>query len=254
MRKENGRSFRPRQSPEPAASTLTTHFRTRPSVPLRLKLFQNDNPCMTHSSPAVGVLVHAQCHDCEFKASGTHEDVASACRAHRHPNSTFLVAMKSAQSKEVWTKHFEARPPLLTDTARLPKPYPRLYIWGTTLAALIVTGLGALLSRWLVRMWYPSMDALVHGSFMLLVVGGLIYTLLRFTNDRRAAEIDRFRTVAECNHHIRNALQVLSLTRDTRTQQGSPDVSRHTADSVYRIELTLAEVLPRVLQWPRTTA
>ena len=98
------------------------------------------------------------------------------------------------------------------------------------------------------------MGGLVHGTFMLLVVGGLIYTLLRYTNDRRAADIARFRTVAECNHHIRNALQVLSLTRDARTQQGSPEASRYAADSVQRIELTLAEVLPRVLQWPRANA
>ena len=209
---------------------------------------------MTHSSPTAGVLVHAQCHDCGFKAAGTYEDVACACRAHRHPNSTFLDAMNSTQRQETWTKHFAACPPLLVDTAQLPQPYPRHHICVTTLAALVVTGLGALFSRWLVIMWYPSMDALVHGSFMLLVVGGLIYTLLRYTNDRRAADIDRFRTVAECNHHIRNALQVLSLARDTRTQQGSPEVSRHTADSVHRIELTLSEVLPRVLQWPRTNA
>ena len=115
------------------------------------------------------------------------------------------------------------------------------------MAALIVTGVGALFSRWLVKTWYPSMDGMVHGTFMLLVVGGLIYTMLRRANERRAADIERFRTVAKCNHHIRNALQVLSLTCDTRTQQGSPDVSRHTADSVHRIELTLAEVLPKVL-------
>jgi len=199
-------------------------------------------------------MVHALCRDCGFKVAGTHEDVAIACRAHRHPNSTFLVAMKSAHSEEAWPKPFEARPPLLTDPARLPQPYPRLYIWGTTLAALIVTGASALFSRWLVDMWYPSMDAMVHGSFMLLVVGGLFYTLLRYANDRRAADIDRFRTVAECNHHIRNALQVLSLTRDARTQQGSVEVSRQTADSMRRIELTLTEVLPKVLQWPRTSA
>ena len=111
-----------------------------------------------------------------------------------------------------------------------------------------------LFSRWLVIMWYPSMDGIVHGLFMLLVVGGLIYALLRYTNDRRAADIERFRTVAECNHHIRNALQVLSLTRDARTQQGSPEVSRYAADSVHRIELTLAEVLPRVLHGSRTNA
>ena len=209
---------------------------------------------MTHSSPTTSVLVHAQCHACGFKAAGTLEDVVNACRTHPHSSSTSLVARNGDQREEAWTKHFQALPPVLVDTARMPQPYPRLYIWATTVAALIVTGACALFSRWLAIMWYPSIGGMVHGTFMLLVVGGLIYTLLRYTNDRRAADIQRFRTVAECNHHSRNALQVLSLTRDARTQPGSPEVSRYTADSVQRIELTLAEVLPRVLQRPRTNA
>jgi hypothetical protein len=222
---------------------------------LLLKWFQNDNLSMTHSSPTASVFVHAQCHDCGFTAAGTHEDVVIACRAHRHPNSTFLVAMNGAEIEETWARYFQARPRLLVDTARLPKHYPRLYIWGTTFIALMMSAVGAMFSRWLANTWYPSMDGLVHGGFMLLVVGGLVYTLLRYANDRRAADIQRFRTVAECNHHIRNALQVLSYTCDARNQQGSPEVRRHTADSVHRIELTLAEVLPRALRrWPRTNA
>jgi hypothetical protein len=140
------------------------------------------------------------------------------------------------------------------DTAGLPQPYPRLYILGATLAALIVTAGGALFSRWLVDTWYFPMGGWVHGSFMLLVVGGLVYTLLRYANDRRAANIRRFRIVAECNHHIRNALQVLTLTHDARIQQESLGISRQIADAVHRIELTLAEVFPRVLQGPRTDA
>ena len=42
------------------------------------------------------------------------------------------------------------------------------------LAALIVTAGGALFSRWLVDTWYPSMSGWIHGSFMLLTVGGLV--------------------------------------------------------------------------------
>jgi hypothetical protein len=198
------------------------------------------------------VLVHAQCHECGFKAAGTYEDVALACRTHRHPHSTCFFASKSEPKGEVWAKHFEGRPTLLVDTACLPQPYPRLYIVATALAAVIVAGAGALFSRWLAIRFYPSVGGLVHGAFMLLVVGGLIYTLLRYTNDRRAIDIERFRTVAECNHHIRNALQVLSLS--ARVQQGPGEASRHTADSVHRIELTLAEVLPKVLKGPRVNA
>jgi hypothetical protein len=141
----------------------------------------------------------------------------------------------------------ESVSPLQADTALLPQPYPRLYILGGTLAALIVTAGGALFSRWLVDTWNPSMGGWIHGSFMLLIVGGLVYTSLRYENDRRAANIHRFRVVAECNHHIRNALQVLIFNHDGPIQQGSLGISGQIADAVRRIELTLSEVFPRVL-------
>jgi hypothetical protein len=81
---------------------------------------------------------------------------------------------------------------------------------------------------------------------MLLVVGGLVYTLLRRESDRRTATIERLRIVAECNHHIRNALQVLILTGDARTEQVALGVQQ-VADAVHRIDLTLSEVLPKVV-------
>ena len=144
--------------------------------------------------------------------------------------------------------HFEeSLSPLLADTARLPQPYPSFHIFGGILAALIVTAGGALFSRWLVDTWYPAMSGWIHGSFMLLIVGGLLYTLLRYENDRRAANIHRFRVVAECNHHIRNALQVLIFNHDGRIQQEALGISRQITDAVHRIELTLSEVFPRVL-------
>jgi hypothetical protein len=154
-------------------------------------------------SPATDVLVDFQCRDCSFKAAGTYADVEVARRAHRHPNLS-LVATDEAERERLWKAHFEASlSPLLADTTRLPQPYPRFHILGATLIALIVTGGGALFSRWLVETWYRTMGGWIHGSFMLLIVGGLVYLLLRHENDRRAANIHRFRVVAECNHHIR---------------------------------------------------
>jgi len=202
---------------------------------------------MTHSSPTTDVLVDFQCHDCCFKAAGTYADVEIARRAHRHPNLS-LVAIDRAERERLWTMYFEESvSPLQADTALLPQPYPRLYILGGTLAALIVTAGGALFSRWLVDTWNPSMGGWIHGSFMLLIVGGLVYTSLRYENDHRAANIRRFRIVAECNHHIRNALQVLIFNHAGPIQQGSLGISGQIADAVRRIELTLSEVFPRVL-------
>jgi hypothetical protein len=202
---------------------------------------------MTPSSPTPDALVDFQCRDCCFKAAGTYADVEIARRAHRHPNLS-LVPIDKAERERLWTTHFEEPlSPLLADTTRLPQPYPRFHILGGIMAALIVTAAGALFSRWLVETWYPAMGGWIHGSFMLLIVGGLLYALLSYENNRRAANIQRFRVVAECNHHIRNALQVLIFNHDGSIQEGSLGVSRQIADAVHRIELTLSEVFPKVL-------
>jgi hypothetical protein len=209
---------------------------------------------MVHSSRTNDVMVDFQCRDCCFKATGAYADVEIARLAHRHPNLS-LEAIDRAERERLWTKHFEGSlSPRLTYSARLLQPYPRFYIWGGILVAIIVAAGGALFSRWLVDAWYPPMGGWIHGSFMLLIVGGLLYTSLRYENNRRAANIHRFQVVAECNHHIRNALQVLIFNRDGPTQQGSQGVSRQIADAVHRIELTLSEVFPRVLKEPRTDA
>lgn len=202
---------------------------------------------MTPSSPTPDALVDFQCRDCCFKAAGTYADVEIARRAHRHPNLS-LVPIDKAERERLWTTHFEEPlSPLLADTTRLPQPYPRFHILGGIMAALIVTAAGALFSRWLVETWYPAMGGWIHGSFMLLIVGGLLYALLSYENNRRAANIQRFRVVAECNHHIRNALQVLIFNHDGSIHEGSLGVSRQIADAVHRIELTLSEVFPKVL-------
>ena len=202
---------------------------------------------LTHSSPAADVLVDFQCRDCCFKAAGTYADVEIARRAHRHPNLS-LVPMDGVERQRLWTKYFEEPlAPPLADTARLPRPYPRFYVWAGILGALLVTAGGALFSRWAVDTWYPPMGGWFHGSFMLLIVGGLIYVLLRYENNRRAANIHRFRVVAECNHHIRNALQVLIFNYHGDIQQESLGLSRQIAEAVRRIELTLSEVFPGVL-------
>jgi hypothetical protein len=206
----------------------------------------SSNELLPHS-PTPDVLVDFQCRDCCFKAAGTYADVEIARRAHRHPNLS-LVAMDGTERQRLWTKYFdEPLSPPLADTARLAQPYPRFYMWGGILAALIVTAGGALFSRWAVDTWYPSMGGWIHGSFMLLIVGGLTYALMKYENNRRAANIHRFRVVVECNHHIRNALQVLIFNYDGTIQQKSLGISRQIADAVRRIELTLSEVFPEVL-------
>ncbi len=199
---------------------------------------------MAQSSPTTDDLVDFQCQNCSFKAAGTYADVETARRAHRHP--TLSLVPDKAERERLWATYFEKPPSSpMADAIPLLQPYRRFRLLSITVAAIIVTAGGALFSRWLVSTLYHSMGGWVHGSFMLAIVGGLVYLVLRGENNRRAAYIRRFRVVEECNHHIRNALCVLMFGHDG--QQDSLGISRQIADAVHRIELTLSEVFPRVL-------
>jgi len=74
-----------------------------------------------------------------------------------------------------------------------------------------------------------------------LVAGYLFYTLALNERMRREQMRERLRTVAEMNHHIRNALQVITYATAVGKDDESVELIRN---SVERIEWTLREVLP----------
>ena len=74
-----------------------------------------------------------------------------------------------------------------------------------------------------------------------LVAGYLFYTLALNERMRREQMRDRLRTIADMNHHIRNALQVITYATATGKDEQSVELIR---SSVERIEWTLREVLP----------
>ncbi len=78
-----------------------------------------------------------------------------------------------------------------------------------------------------------------------LFAGGLFYQLAREERIHRELVSARMKTIAELNHHIRNALQVIKFWG--AQQKSSLDAMQLQLinDSVDRIEWALREVLPR---------
>ena len=74
-----------------------------------------------------------------------------------------------------------------------------------------------------------------------LVAGLLFYTLTNNERERRKLVRERLSTISEMNHHIRNALQVITYATATGNHDESVDLIR---TSVERIEWALREVLP----------
>jgi hypothetical protein len=86
----------------------------------------------------------------------------------------------------------------------------------------------------------PDIMALSNG--LTGIAAGLLYfQITRVERERRAATQERLRTIAEMNHHIRNALQVIAYASTTTDKTQSVEL---IDQSVERIEWALREVLP----------
>lgn len=77
-----------------------------------------------------------------------------------------------------------------------------------------------------------------------LVVAGLFLELTRNVQSRRRLVQARLEVIADMNHHIRNALQVLSYGTATHGSKKETEMMR---ESINRIEWALREVLPGYL-------
>jgi len=111
--------------------------------------------------------------------------------------------------------------------------------------ALIVSALGIVLDHTLIKEGLPRFGMLIISNGLTgIFAGGLFYQLAREERASRELVQARMKTIAELNHHIRNALQVI---RFLGGQRSGLDVVQLQLinDSVDRIEWALREVLPR---------
>jgi signal transduction histidine kinase len=74
-----------------------------------------------------------------------------------------------------------------------------------------------------------------------VLVGVLLYRVMDQAYKRRTAVLARLETIADLNHHIRNALHVISLSAYTTQNKLAIDA---IDESVERINRALREILP----------
>ena len=98
---------------------------------------------------------------------------------------------------------------------------------------------GGVLDWFVTRQYLPRISLMLAGAAVALAVGLLVFQLLTDIQERYQAMMDRLQRVAELNHHIRNALQVIAyhnvLERSERAIQ-------QVNAEVLRIESVLREV------------
>ena len=110
------------------------------------------------------------------------------------------------------------------------------------IALVVVASSSYLLEVGLHRDGVPSRDLILISNLLIgLVAGALVYVLSLRERHRQDYVECRLRVIAEMNHHIRNALQVISFhTRKGDTQEVG------IREAVERIQWALREVLPQL--------
>ncbi len=127
-------------------------------------------------------------------------------------------------------------------------PYPRKshHAWMFALKSVVfgfcVFILGSALAAWLtlhnVHGWLAFVDNFVAG-----IAAGLMVLLYERWRQR---EVDKkLRTILLMNHHVRNALQIISAASSS---DHSPEQPTRVQDAVRRIEWALREVLPGAIE------
>jgi hypothetical protein len=118
-----------------------------------------------------------------------------------------------------------------------------LFVAVVALVSLVGYGLDRLLMYEGLSRWYLLA---VSNTLTGIVAGGLFVYVVRQEEARRDRIRERMQTVAELNHHIRNALQVIKLCGKQATVSNLDDRQLQLIkESADRIEWALREVLPK---------
>ena len=98
---------------------------------------------------------------------------------------------------------------------------------------------GGVLDWFVTRQYLPRISLMLAGAAVALAVGLLVFQILTDIQERYQAMLDRLRRIAELNHHIRNALQVIAYHNVAElNERAIPQVNAE----VVRIESVLREV------------
>jgi signal transduction histidine kinase len=111
-------------------------------------------------------------------------------------------------------------------------------------AALLVFCIGAGLDWFVLHENESRTIAIsVSDSLAALIAGALVFRLLQYERVRRRQLRKRLEIIAEMNHHVRNALQVISLSTYSSADQRELAAIK---ESVNRIQWALREILPKL--------
>jgi hypothetical protein len=111
------------------------------------------------------------------------------------------------------------------------------------LFAAFVSGIGVGFDRLLLHEGVPRLGVLFLSNLLTGLAAGVLFLQNKIRSQEKQKLLEqRLNKVAEMNHHVRNALQVVAFYR---SQVNDPEAGRLLQESIKRIEWTLEEILPR---------
>ena len=137
--------------------------------------------------------------------------------------------------------HLDVKPEELTPVE--PLTTWRMFLL-SVVAALIVFVIGAAVDMVVLhehdsRLTASEVSDVLGGC----IAGALIFRLLQYERERRARLRQKLIVIADMNHHVRNALQVISLHTYSSADQQQIEAVR---ESMRRIQWALKEILPKL--------
>ena len=129
-----------------------------------------------------------------------------------------------------------------------PLPAEPLSTWRmfllAVIAALIVFVIGAALDMVILHEHDSRLTAIeVSDVLGGCIAGALTFRLLQYERERRARLRQKLIVIADMNHHVRNALQVISLHTYSSADKEQILAVR---ESMQRIQWALKEILPKL--------
>lgn len=124
-------------------------------------------------------------------------------------------------------------------------------VWSSGKGALLLAGVAALLifivslgaDLVLLRDREPArMTIEISDAISSVVIGALSYRVFRLQQQRRNYVRQKLEVIADMNHHVRNALQVISLSTHGSDQEQITAIR----ESMNRIQWALRELLPKI--------
>jgi hypothetical protein len=90
----------------------------------------------------------------------------------------------------------------------------------------------------------PKATAVISDTILAIVGFALLYRMLLYGQQRKTQVIERLATIDEMNHHVRNALQIISF--NARAAACNEHELTEIKEAVQRINWALREVLPKM--------